>query len=481
MAAIKDLLNPITEDPDACPSFLMRHIQRQGVKLSDTIQQASNSQHTSVANHFPVSVANSTQPSNVQQASRNHQASNTRQKKPKGVKDAPIFRLGPTTGVVRYAPHEARDQRLTAIYERFRLYPMNRQLRDGTREGNIVDYPRPIPYQSEKKDFYQKTGRDSFHVFQYTFSLPGSDDKWTVMWDYNIGLVRTTHLFKCMEFAKARILYSSSSNVEANEGLRDICHSITGGALAAQGYWMPFEAAKYVASRFCWDIKEVLIPMFGHDFPDMCQKPKERTTKITIPQTIICTERDRAREFRRLEMGQAQAGQGPEPAPTPAPVLPRTSNAHSPADSNPSPPHYESRSKYARNSYSDSVASARGSSSGPSSEASLSPVRGAWNPVNAPHRAHGRRSLVLRSREEQEARRSQELREFEELDEVDEGDVDRDPGFRHEVDAAQALITMHMHEVGANSGSPSSVVESMAPWTRSSGATCEKRKRRASL
>lgn len=40
-------------------------------------------------------------------------------------------------------------------------------------------------------------------VFQYTYEVPGEGTQWTVMWDYNIGLVRTTHLFKCNEYSKA--------------------------------------------------------------------------------------------------------------------------------------------------------------------------------------------------------------------------------------------------------------------------------------
>jgi hypothetical protein len=39
-------------------------------------------------------------------------------------------------------------------------------------------------------------------VFQYTFIVPGEEKTWTVMWDYNIGLVRTTHLFKCNDYSK---------------------------------------------------------------------------------------------------------------------------------------------------------------------------------------------------------------------------------------------------------------------------------------
>ena len=39
-------------------------------------------------------------------------------------------------------------------------------------------------------------------VLQYEFVIPGEDKKWMVMWDYNIGLVRTTHLFKCQDYSK---------------------------------------------------------------------------------------------------------------------------------------------------------------------------------------------------------------------------------------------------------------------------------------
>lgn len=72
------------------------------------------------------------------------------------------------------------------------------------------------------------------------------------MWDYNIGLVRITHLFKALGYSKVcwysptgcrkddRYLTTCFQTTPAkvltmNPGLRDICHSITGGAIAAQG------------------------------------------------------------------------------------------------------------------------------------------------------------------------------------------------------------------------------------------------------
>lgn len=42
-------------------------------------------------------------------------------------------------------------------------------------------------------------------VFQYTFQRNGEDKPWTVTWDYNIGLVRMTHLFKCLNHQKVRL------------------------------------------------------------------------------------------------------------------------------------------------------------------------------------------------------------------------------------------------------------------------------------
>lgn len=35
---------------------------------------------------------------------------------------------------------------------------------------------------------------------------------------------------------------------------------------------MPFDAAKAVAARFCYEIRYVLVPVFGPDFVSMCQK-----------------------------------------------------------------------------------------------------------------------------------------------------------------------------------------------------------------
>jgi hypothetical protein len=60
-------------------------------------------------------------------------------------------------------------------------------------------------------------------VFQYTFKLPGEEKEWIVMWDYNIGLVRTTHLFKCNDYSKVyrTALASSSWLTETDDTSQD--------------------------------------------------------------------------------------------------------------------------------------------------------------------------------------------------------------------------------------------------------------------
>ncbi|KAL4963055.1 putative APSES transcription factor Xbp1 [Aspergillus stella-maris] len=213
-----------------------------------------------------------------------------RQRKQKLAKDAPIFQCGKPRGEVRYPPCEGRDDELASLHRDFRIHPF----------GNIAEYPRHIPYNSDKKSFQERTARGSFEVFQYTFQLPGEDKQWTVMWDYNIGLVRITHLFKCNDYSKT----TPAKMLNQNPGLRDICHSITGGALAAQGYWMPYEAAKAVASTFCWKIRFALTPIFGTDFPNTCIPPNDRSRfgRMIIDASVVRTATEKADYYRMLEL-----------------------------------------------------------------------------------------------------------------------------------------------------------------------------------
>jgi hypothetical protein len=78
-------------------------------------------------------------------------------KRPKVPKDAPIFSEGTkTVGYVNYPPHEVENDRsLMAEHERFQVFPLG--------AGEIYKKGvRHIPYNSDKKDFLDKTGRDAF-------------------------------------------------------------------------------------------------------------------------------------------------------------------------------------------------------------------------------------------------------------------------------------------------------------------------------
>ncbi|KAL8737625.1 MAG: hypothetical protein Q9181_001498 [Wetmoreana brouardii] len=145
-------------------------------------------------------------------------------KKQKLCKDEATFVKGKPQADVKYWPCEYQDEHAAAEHKKYKLYPI----------GQIAEYCKHVPYRSEKKTFLSKTGREGFHVFQYTFQMPHDDKRQTVMWDYNNGLVRITPFFKALEYPKA---------------------------------------AKAVAATFCYRIRYVLTPIFGLDFPAQCIPP----------------------------------------------------------------------------------------------------------------------------------------------------------------------------------------------------------------
>lgn len=73
-------------------------------------------------------------------------------KKLKMSKAAAVFVKGKPKGEIRYTPCEIQDETIAAEHKKFEVEPI----------GRIGHYPRHIPYNSEKKSFQQKTGRDAF-------------------------------------------------------------------------------------------------------------------------------------------------------------------------------------------------------------------------------------------------------------------------------------------------------------------------------
>lgn len=56
-------------------------------------------------------------------------------------------------------------------------------------------------------------------------------------------------------------------------------HSITGGSIAAQGYWMPYRCALAICATFCWEIRWALTPIFGPSFIQNCLPPTHSNYK----------------------------------------------------------------------------------------------------------------------------------------------------------------------------------------------------------
>jgi hypothetical protein len=68
------------------------------------------------------------------------------------VKDGAIFVKGRIRGEVNFPPFERLDEETKREVEHFQVHPL----------GKIQEYSRHIPYNSEKKSFLEKTGRESF-------------------------------------------------------------------------------------------------------------------------------------------------------------------------------------------------------------------------------------------------------------------------------------------------------------------------------
>lgn len=76
--------------------------------------------------------------------------------------------------------------------------------------------------------------------------------------------------------------------LNANPGLREMSHSITGGALAAQGYWMPYTCARAICLTFAFDIRWALTPIFGPSFIRECYPRDDiRFGRFKIDSDII--------------------------------------------------------------------------------------------------------------------------------------------------------------------------------------------------
>ena len=85
--------------------------------------------------------------------------------KQKMSKAAATLVKGKPKGQVNYPPYEIQDEVLAAEYEKFEVQPI----------GRIREYPRTIPYNSEKKNFQQKTGMAGFEGMSHSYHAAGME------------------------------------------------------------------------------------------------------------------------------------------------------------------------------------------------------------------------------------------------------------------------------------------------------------------
>jgi hypothetical protein len=90
-----------------------------------------------------------------------HIISEPHSKKQKMAKDGAVFIKGKPKGQVNFRPFENLDKGSINALSSFHITPF----------GKIEDYPRHIPYNSDKKDFLKKTGRESFEGKWCFFTL----------------------------------------------------------------------------------------------------------------------------------------------------------------------------------------------------------------------------------------------------------------------------------------------------------------------
>lgn len=101
-----------------------------------------------------------------------------------------------------------------------------------------------------------------------------------------------------------------AKSIKANPGLGELAHSITGGALAAQGYWMPYACARAICLTFCYPVRRALTPIFGPSFVNECLAPDDPGyCRFKIDPQLV---RDAAREIEIRKTGRASRSGSPD-------------------------------------------------------------------------------------------------------------------------------------------------------------------------
>lgn len=105
---------------------------------------------------------------------------------------------------------------------------------------------------------------------------------------------------------------------------------------------MPFEAARALASKFCWEIRYALVPLFGPGFVNTCTRPEhQEANDFTIDQEVVRACQEEIKSW--TQSGPVKSIRAPRTPlrrlPVPPTSAPRTPNASdkdvSPKDTRP--------------------------------------------------------------------------------------------------------------------------------------------------
>jgi hypothetical protein len=96
------------------------------------------------------------------------------------------------------------------------------------------------------------------------------------------------------------------------------------------GYWIPYEAAKALAAKFCYKIRFALTPIFGEDFPGIClPEDHEDFGKYNIDPVIVAKCQQRTADQKRFEIERSRCEAAA------ATLISSTSRYATPAESTP--------------------------------------------------------------------------------------------------------------------------------------------------
>lgn len=140
--------------------------------------------------------------------------------------------------------------------------------------------------------------RDFVTVYEYKLG------NHVILWDYVIGWVYITSIWKAVGNYKADVLKLVSTSPD----IKNKVYKTKGGCLKVQGTWIQYDVAKQLASRFCWPIRFALVPVFGCDFVDVCLsigQPGYGLFQLTVSEKDLNKKR---RRKRKLSLKDAAGG-----------------------------------------------------------------------------------------------------------------------------------------------------------------------------